>query len=150
MGPVPRSQTAMARYLLSCTLGVISFHLALTQDQWTGGDPATGDGAWLESGRCGEDNPSGYWDAGACDPFAWANEKGPCCSDWGWCGHTPAHCDCYECVNYKEILEEAGATSLSALYPSAAVYKLFKTHGGGGSGSWNRARNSFAYRRPRG
>ena len=31
--------------------------------------------------------------------------KGPyhCCSPSGWCGFTPAHCDCPLCINYRDI-----------------------------------------------
>jgi len=49
---------------------------------------------WLSSGRCGSEHllPDGR--PGQCDPNA-------CCSASGWCGNSPAHCDCDECVDYR-------------------------------------------------
>jgi len=55
---------------------------------------------WRDDGRCGQDYllPSGK--PGQCDPAANENEKGPCCSQHGWCGNTDEHCECSSCVNY--------------------------------------------------
>ena len=56
---------------------------------------------WLSSGRCGSEHllPDGR--PGQCDPNASANRVGPCCSNLGWCGNSPAHCDCAGCVDYR-------------------------------------------------
>ena len=29
---------------------------------------------------------------------------GPCCSRAGWCGNTSAHCDCPECIDYRQVI----------------------------------------------
>jgi len=56
---------------------------------------------WLSSGRCGSEHFLQDGRPGQCDPNASANNVGPCCSNQGWCGNSPAHCDCAGCVDYR-------------------------------------------------
>jgi hypothetical protein len=52
-----------------------------------------------EDWRCGPDFPlPGNGEPSKCDP----ESDSLCCSDSGWCGNTPDHCDCSECVNYRD------------------------------------------------
>ena len=43
-------------------------------------------------GRCGPQNPLSSGAPGECDPLASAPRRGPCCSPFGYCGSSPAHC----------------------------------------------------------
>ena len=47
--------------------------------------------------RCGEEFPLEDGTISECDPL------GPnyCCSKWGYCGPGADHCDCPECVDYR-------------------------------------------------
>merc|ERR1712179_526270 len=98
---------------------------------------------WRSDGRCGvsefgQEFPSEQWDLGGCDPTAWGNEEGPCCSRFGWCGNTDLHCRCNECVDYRG--KELGPWTFQS--------GVGQTHtfGGGGSGSYRRSRNPHAHR----
>jgi len=57
---------------------------------------------WLSSGRCGPEHPLPTGEPGQCDPTAWENEVGPCCSSLGWCGNSDAHCKCSGCIDYRD------------------------------------------------
>lgn len=48
--------------------------------------------------RCGPGYaaPSGKGEA-ICDKTS----EGPCCSQWGWCGNTDAHCKCDGCTDFR-------------------------------------------------
>merc|ERR1712025_1253399 len=60
---------------------------------------------WLASGRCGSQHLLPNGQPGQCDPNGRANQVGPCCSSIGWCGNSAAHCDCPECIDYRETAE---------------------------------------------
>ena len=47
---------------------------------------------WSSNGQCGKKIE--------CDP----ESDAPCCSESGWCGNTPAHCDCPGCRRYSKPL----------------------------------------------
>jgi len=64
--------------------------------------PSSQGNPWLASGRCGSQNLLSDGKPGQCDPNGWANEVGPCCSKWGWCGNSADHCDCAECIDYRQ------------------------------------------------
>ena len=56
---------------------------------------------WRNDNQCGENalNPIGT--KAECNPYS----DSPCCSEYGWCGNTPNHCNCPKChKSYK--LEE--------------------------------------------
>ena len=59
---------------------------------------------WRHDGFCGTDYPMPDGSPAECDPEG----KNPCCSDsWnGQCGHTPSHCSCTHCIDYKTIYRE--------------------------------------------
>ena len=61
-------------------------------------------------GRCGPAYPSELsitpgGPMSACDPTAFANEVGPCCSNYAYCGDTVKHCECPECTDYSKMLD---------------------------------------------
>ena len=60
-------------------------------------------GGLRSDGRCGRDFPLDDYTPAACDPTS----ADYCCSEYGWCGHTPLHCNCDKCVNYKATNTEA-------------------------------------------
>merc|ERR1711890_66877 len=62
------------------------------------------DEPWLPSGRCGPDHPLPNGEPAQCNPHVSRNEVGPCCSDWGWCGPTSAHCNCDVCGDFRSYL----------------------------------------------
>ena len=47
--------------------------------------------------RCGEEFPLSDGSISECDP----NGANYCCSKWGYCGPGAEHCDCPECVDYR-------------------------------------------------
>eukprot|EP00058_Branchiostoma_floridae_P026062 XP_002611552.1 hypothetical protein BRAFLDRAFT_63809 [Branchiostoma floridae] len=51
---------------------------------------------WRNDGKCGEKFPAPEGSPGQCNP---KSDK-PCCSSWGTCGNTYAHCKCSGCVDY--------------------------------------------------
>jgi len=52
--------------------------------------------------RCGSEFPlPGTLDEPSeCDP----KSENFCCSKWGFCGPDADHCDCPECINYRQLL----------------------------------------------
>lgn len=58
---------------------------------------------WRLDGRCGPGFPLGrHGEPAQCDP---GGER-PCCSDYGYCGSTPAHCRCLGCQDYRKAAYE--------------------------------------------
>ena len=47
--------------------------------------------------RCGTEFPLEDGKPSQCDP----NSQNYCCSKWGYCGPGAEHCDCPECVDYR-------------------------------------------------
>ena len=54
-----------------------------------------------DDGRCGPSFKLPNGEPGQCDPKVLVDQKGPCCSAWGWCGPTDEHCKCDKCVDYR-------------------------------------------------
>ena len=50
-------------------------------------------------GLCGTQNPLSDGNPTPCDP----NGSAYCCSKWGHCGNTKNHCECAECVDYRNF-----------------------------------------------
>ena len=48
-------------------------------------------------GKCGEGNPLPNGSPAQCNPSG----KDFCCSKYGFCGGTDEHCQCDECIDYK-------------------------------------------------
>merc|ERR1711890_19267 len=82
------------------------------------------DEPWLPSGRCGPDHPLPNGEPAQCNPHVSRNEVGPCCSDWGWCGPTSAHCNCEVCVDFRNNLTGSGyrATTLYGTAGTSSTY----------------------------
>ncbi|XP_077990235.1 uncharacterized protein LOC144444621 [Glandiceps talaboti] len=58
--------------------------------------------AYREDVQCGSGNPApNGLTAAECNP----NGIYPCCSTANWCGISSAHCECYGCVDYREVYE---------------------------------------------
>ena len=55
--------------------------------------------AWRDDGRCGASFMNAAGDPGECDPDNPNDDT--CCSPYGWCGKTAAHCDCETCIEYS-------------------------------------------------
>ncbi|XP_078577962.1 uncharacterized protein LOC144862917 [Branchiostoma floridae x Branchiostoma japonicum] len=52
---------------------------------------------WREDYRCGKGHPAEDGNPAECDPAG----DYPCCSPANWCGNTADHCDCPDCVDYR-------------------------------------------------
>ena len=61
---------------------------------------------WRNDQRCGTQYPLSDGSKAECNPLS----REPCCSPHGYCGNTPAHCTCNECIYYK--LEPIGMSLL--------------------------------------
>lgn len=48
--------------------------------------------------HCGPDYPNALGGIGQCH----ANGISPCCSRFGWCGNSDLHCNCDDCVDYRD------------------------------------------------
>ncbi|XP_035697815.1 uncharacterized protein LOC118430888, partial [Branchiostoma floridae] len=57
---------------------------------------------WREDGQCGEGFPAADGNPAECDPGGIY----PCCSPANWCGNTADHCDCPDCVDYRDKTSE--------------------------------------------
>ena len=55
------------------------------------------DGKVRSDRRCGSEFPLGDGKPSQCNP----NGANYCCSKWGYCGPGAEHCDCPECVDYR-------------------------------------------------
>ena len=56
---------------------------------------------WRADGRCGTRYVLAGGRAGQCDPTARGPGRGPCCSKFGHCGDTAAHCKCAGCTDFR-------------------------------------------------
>ena len=58
---------------------------------------------WRQDRRCGKDYPLPDGKPAQCNPDGPLGPKqaGPCCSEYGYCGGSPAHCDCANCIDYR-------------------------------------------------
>ncbi|XP_035687284.1 scavenger receptor class F member 1-like isoform X2 [Branchiostoma floridae] len=75
---------------------------------WCGASPAhctchgckdyrLGTAKFRADGRCGTEFPAPGANPGQCNPVS----DRPCCSKYGWCGATSAHCTCDDCMDYR-------------------------------------------------
>ncbi|CAH1247164.1 PLAT [Branchiostoma lanceolatum] len=53
---------------------------------------------WREDFQCGQGYPAEDGNPAECDPSGIY----PCCSPANWCGNTADHCDCPDCVDYRD------------------------------------------------
>ena len=53
---------------------------------------------WRNDNKCGIDAKNPIGTTAECNPYS----DSPCCSEYGWCGNTPNHCECPRCSkSYK-------------------------------------------------
>ncbi|XP_035693304.1 uncharacterized protein LOC118427567 isoform X2 [Branchiostoma floridae] len=64
---------------------------------------------WREDGRCGQGYPAEDGRPAECDP----DSGYPCCSSYNYCGNTTEHCDCLDCVDYRNTDECAHGNGAS-------------------------------------
>ena len=85
------------------------FHINMFQTYFvdTTNDVASEDQMFRFDGRCGVDAllPSGA--PAQCDPSG----EYFCCSKYGHCGNTEEHCNCSDCVDYRNPLSKGNANS---------------------------------------
>ncbi|XP_078574498.1 uncharacterized protein LOC144860869 [Branchiostoma floridae x Branchiostoma japonicum] len=55
---------------------------------------------WREDYRCGKGHPAEDGNPAECDHGG----IHPCCSPANWCGNTADHCDCPDCVDYRNTV----------------------------------------------
>ena len=58
-----------------------------------------GNHTFRSDGKCGSNNPLPNGEPAECDPSP--SSEYFCCSKWGYCGSTEEHCDCPDCINYR-------------------------------------------------
>jgi len=56
---------------------------------------------WRADGRCGARFPLSDGTPAQCNPDH--PDGHTCCSPYGWCGSSPAHCTCASCINYNPV-----------------------------------------------
>ena len=49
--------------------------------------------SWRGDNQCGQANPLPSGEPSECNPYS----DSPCCSEFGWCGNSPSHCNCPKC-----------------------------------------------------
>ena len=59
----------------------------------------TTDSPYREDNQCGGGWLAPNGEVAQCDPEGIY----PCCSPHNWCGNTPDHCDCADCIDYREV-----------------------------------------------
>ena len=59
---------------------------------------------WRQDRRCGKDYPLPDGKPAQCNPDGPLGPKqaGPCCSEYGYCGGSPIHCECAKCIDYRK------------------------------------------------
>ena len=59
---------------------------------------------WRKDRRCGKDYPLPDGKPAHCNPDGPLGPKqaGPCCSEYGYCGGSPIHCECAKCIDYRK------------------------------------------------
>ena len=58
-----------------------------------------------EDGRCGRHHLTPDGRAAQCTTARHGPRIGPCCSRFGYCGDTPAHCRCAGCTDFRRTRE---------------------------------------------
>ncbi|XP_078581988.1 E-selectin-like [Branchiostoma floridae x Branchiostoma japonicum] len=86
----------------SCDTGynlVGSSTLTCQADGTWSGSPPTCEALkkWRDDARCGPSFPAEDGNPAECDPDSII----PCCSPVDWCGNTAHHCECWNCIDYR-------------------------------------------------
>ena len=58
---------------------------------------------WRQDRRCGADHLLTDGTPAQCNPAGplGPQQAGPCCSEYGYCGGSPTHCECAKCIDYR-------------------------------------------------
>lgn len=75
---------------------------------------------WRGDGKCGSENPNSLGLPSECNPYS----DMPCCSEFGWCGNSPAHCKCEKCSKALK-LEEMNLEKENIFNPHVGYVNLF-------------------------
>ena len=75
---------------------IVNIHIQFPEIGDDGGNITVTDGV-RSDGKCGLENPLEDGSPSQCDP----NSADFCCSAYGYCGGSDAHCNCETCMNYK-------------------------------------------------
>lgn len=75
---------------------------------------------WRGDGKCGESNLNALGLPSECNPYS----DMPCCSEYGWCGNSPAHCKCEKCKKALK-LEERNLEKETIFNPHYGYVNLF-------------------------
>ncbi|XP_070575294.1 uncharacterized protein [Ptychodera flava] len=62
-----------------------------------GGGGGEDEKPWRDDYQCGPNYPLADGSPSECNP----DGIYPCCSPYDWCGNTPAHCSCPDCIDYS-------------------------------------------------
>lgn len=57
---------------------------------------------WRVDGRCGSNFLLSDRAPSECDP----SSDRPCCSDYGYCGNSISHCQCADCIDFRNVIRE--------------------------------------------
>ena len=59
---------------------------------------------WRQDRCCGKKHLLPDGTPAQCNPDGPLGHKqaGPCCSEYGYCGGSPAHCECANCIDYNK------------------------------------------------
>jgi len=75
---------------------------------------------WRGDGKCGVENPNALGLPSECNPYS----DMPCCSEFGWCGNSAAHCKCEKCKKALK-LEERNLEKENIFNPHIGYVNLF-------------------------
>ncbi len=69
---------------------------------------------WRKDKRCGSNFLLPDGTPAQCNPAGPLGRKnaGPCCSEYGYCGGTQAHCKCAKCIDYSDPFQNAGYNAI--------------------------------------
>ncbi len=75
---------------------------------------------WRGDGKCGVENPNLLGLPAECNPYS----DMPCCSEFGWCGSSQAHCKCEKCAKALK-LEDRNLEKENMFNPHVGYINLF-------------------------
>ncbi|KAI8513830.1 hypothetical protein Bbelb_081540 [Branchiostoma belcheri] len=96
----------------------------LSDGTWNGNSPTcTATQKWRDDRRCGAGYTTADGSTAECDP----DSIYPCCSPGYWCGNTADHCDCTDCVDYRDTASDTihGYTVRAGDCPGNDIWSIF-------------------------
>ncbi|CAH1244651.1 PCSK9 [Branchiostoma lanceolatum] len=94
---------------------------------------------WREDGRCGQGYPAEDGRPAECNP----DSGYPCCSSYNYCGNTTDHCECQDCVDYRNTdsvdvyIVDSGIRYSHEEFEGRADWSGFDAHDADGSNKGN-------------